>query len=131
LLSFAAMVIKRLHIQLAGFVLLLGLMFVLNNRLEQKERPQPAPTETLESWQNDTGIAPLTAQIPGRTEGSLPIKLITNLNTNFLVFTNHSFTFRMDTFIRVQKKLYQTFCHKIQRATILNVLATAKNKDIR
>lgn len=126
------MVIKRLHIQLAGFVLLLGLMFVLNNRLEQTQTPQTPTSETLvESWQNDAGIAPLTAQIPERTEGSLPIKLITNLNTNFLIFTNHSFTFRMETFLRVQKKYYQSFSHKIQRAVILMVMTTAKNKDIR
>lgn len=126
------MVIKRIHIQLAGFVLLLGLMFVLNNSFGHAEQSNQEQSQTLvDSWQHEAGIAPLAAQIPGRTEGSLPIKLITNMHTNFLIFTNHSFTFRMASFIRERETLYHTFCHKLQRASIFNVLVTAKSKDIR
>lgn len=117
---------------MAGFVLLLGLMFILNNSFERKEQSAAAQSQTqVDSWQHDAGIAPLNAQIPGRTEGSLPIKLITNLNTNFLIFTNHSYDFRLASFVRERKNIYQTFCHRIQRKLIFQVLTSAKNKDIR
>lgn len=131
IISFAIVQIKSFHIKLVGFVLMLGLMVFLNNQIEKSERRTNPQTESvIKVLPNDAGIAPLSAQIPDKSEGSLPIKLISNLNSNFLYFINIGYDFRSLNSYIFQKKLFLTFCHKIQKQQMIKYLISAKNKDI-
>lgn len=113
-----------------GFIFLLGLMFVLNNNLE-KNTPVEKNNATIEIVDsNIEGIAPLVAQVPGNTEGSLPIKLISSLNSKFLSFINYSFEFKNRYQILYEESHFLIFYHKIQKGKLLSYLISAKNKDI-
>lgn len=129
--SFAAVKIKSIHIKFAGFVLLLGLMFFLNNRIEKANQAKEHQTETVVTIElNHSGIAPLMAQIPHEHEGSLPIKLITNLNSNFLYFINNGYEFRNQFSYLQLKKQFLIIYPKIQKRTLIKYLIAAKSKDI-
>ena len=132
LFSFVAVHIKRVHIKLAGFVLMLVLMVFLNNRIEQSDQNRKHQTESVVSMEvNNHGIAPLSAKVPHAPEGSLPIKLITNLNSNFLYFVNTGFEFRNEFNYLMLRKRYVRYVHKIQQRKLLTYLISSKNKDIR
>lgn len=106
-------------------------MFVLNNRIEKTESGQKHKTESVVSINsNHAGIAPLSAQIPDKTEGSLPIKLISNLNSDFLYFINNGYEFRNEFKFLFLQKAYLNFCHKIQAKKLISYLITARSKDI-
>jgi len=110
---------------------MLGLMVYLNNRIEQSEKQHTTTTGTIvELLPSHAGIAPLSAQIPDKLEGSLPIKLISNLKTNFLYFVNIGYEFRKANNFIFQTKQFLTFCHKIQKQQMIKYLISAKNKDI-
>lgn len=118
--------------QVAGFVMLLGLMVVLNHRIEKVNTDSKQHTETVTSIEvNNAGIAPLSAQIPNNPEGALPIKLISNTNSPFLAFINNSFEFKNNYRYTQYRKQFLSYCSRLQTFFITEVLVTARNKDIR
>lgn len=120
------------HIKICGFFLLLGLMFVLNNRLEKVDVDSNNKTESVVNVEtNNSGIAPLSAQVPDNSEGTLPLKLISNPTSNFLVFVNHSFEYKNTLrFIQIKKR-YLNYCTRFQAFFLTEFMVTARNKDIR
>ena len=79
---------------------------------------------------NNDGIAPMSAKVPYAPEGSLPIKLISSLNSNFLYFVNTGYEFKNEFTYIMLKKRFVKYVHKIQRGKLITYLVTAKNKDI-
>lgn len=119
-------------IQLSGFILLLGLMVVLNNRIEKSSSNTKHQTETYRFAEtNNTGIAPLSAQVPINTEGALPIKLISNPNSPFLVFINKSIEFKNNYQYIQNRKQFLCFSGRLQISFIVELIISARNKDIR
>lgn len=106
-------------------------MFYLNNRIEKSSTERKHQSETvLTLASNQSAIAPLSDQLPNRSEGSLPIKLISNLNSNFLYFINRGFEHKTEFKYVHLKKQFLKFYHKIQTQQLINYLITAKSKDI-
>lgn len=120
------------HIKILGFFILLGVMVVLNNRIDNtignQSRSKPS-TEVLNS--NNLGVTPLTAQLPLNPEGSLPIKLITNTNTNFLVFSTFGYEFKNECKFLQLKMQFLTYCSCIKNIFFIEYLVSTRNKDIR
>lgn len=119
------------YIKIIGFFFLLGVMFVLNNQLEKKDVEVKGQTENIQNFEtNISGIAPLTAQIPNKTEGALPIKLISNPNSIFLSFVNYGYEhFSCYSFIELKKR-YLKYCARIWAHNITEFLLSLRNRDI-
>lgn len=130
LIRFALLRLKKLHINFLGFIFLLVLLFVLNNKFEKNVEPDNASTKIELIDSNVVGIAPLVAKIPGTSEGAIPIKLISSLNSNFLYVKNSGYEFRTRYRIIYEKKHFLNFYHKIQSELLINYLITARSKDI-
>ena len=132
--SFVPMQLSKKHIrfmQLAGFVIMLAVMVVLNNRIEKVDQGEKPHTETVSSiGLNISGVAPLSAQIPSNPEGAIPIRLISNPNSPFLVFINKSYEFRNNYRYTQCRKRFLHFCSRLQTFFITEFLVTARNKDI-
>ena len=106
-------------------------MVFLNNRIEKSENINKHKTESVVSMDiNNDGIAPMSAKVPYAPEGSLPIKLISSLNSNFLYFVNTGYEFKNEFTYIMLKKRFVKYVHKIQRGKLITYLVTAKNKDI-
>jgi len=120
------------YLKLISFLLMIGLMVVLNN--EQKSAKilsGKKATSNLIVNENGAGITANTAAIPEKSEGSLPLKLISNPNSNFLFLLNQSKESKIGfRFIQLQK-LFFVYCSKIQNNFLIEFLATMRNKDIR
>ena len=117
---------------IAGFLMMLVLMVVLNNRIEKNNHQQPDQKEIVISVEtNNSGIAPLTAQIPHNPEGTLPIKLISNTNSTFLVFINNSFEVKNIYLFTQCRKRFLSYCSKLQLFFRTEFMTTTRNKDIR
>lgn len=118
-------------LQLAGFVMMLCLMVILNHRIEKVIPDSKQRTEKVSiSGTNNTGIAPLTAQIPHNTEGALPIKLISNPNSPFLAFINKSFEYKNKYRYTQNRKQFLTYCSRLHLFFITEFMVTVRNKDI-
>jgi hypothetical protein len=115
-----------------SFLLMIGLMVVLNNNLESaKNHSGKKATGHLTVNINNFGITPNQSGIPEKSEGSLPIKLISNPNSNFLHLINQDREIKnWVQFIQLQK-LFFGYCSKIQHNFLIEFLATMRNKDIR
>jgi hypothetical protein len=120
--SFVRVQIKNFYIKLLSFVFLLGLMVFLNNKIEQKSSTTKTDqTESVLDIDSPiSGITTLLAQIPTKTEGSLPIKLISNLNSNFLLAVTNSYNFRSEFKFNVLQQQFLIFYHKIQRKQLIS-----------
>jgi flagellar assembly factor FliW len=107
-------------------------MVILNNKFEQKSSTTKTDqTESVLDIDSPiSGITTLLAQIPTKTEGSLPIKLISNLNSNFLLAVTNSYNFRSEFKFNVLQQQFLIFYHKIQRKKMISYLITARSKDI-
>ena len=106
-------------------------MVFLNNKIEKSEQGKKHQTETVISMDmSHAGIAPLVAQIPDEPVGSLPIKLISNLNSNFLFFVNFGYEFKNEFRYIMMKRKFVKYVNKIQRKKLISYLITAKSKDI-
>lgn len=133
--SFALMHLRPKHkicLKVIGFVSLLVLMVVLNNN-QKKEivNDSNAAKSVIETEINYDGIANASSQIPNKTESTLPIKLISNPNTNFLYFINHSFNIKNTyTYLQLRKE-YLNFCSGINTRFLIEVIRTTRNKDIK
>ena len=120
------------HFKVLGFFILLGIMVVLNNRIDNtidNQGHSKSSTEVLNS--NNLGVTPLTAQLPLNPEGSLPIKLITNTNTNFLVFSTNGYEFKNECKFLQLKKQFLSYCSSIKNIFFIEYLVSTRNKDIR
>ena len=112
--------------------MMIGLMIVLNNRQDSAKDGKEQKTETIANADlNHSGITPLFAQVPQSTEGTLPIKLISNPFSNFLVFVNHSQKFKTAFQLLQRKKIYLDICTLIPTSFIIKYLSTARNKGHR
>jgi hypothetical protein len=114
------------------FFLMIGLMVVLNNRHDVSKESKDQKTETVSNANIDhSGITPLFAQVPQSTEGTLPIQLVSNPFTNFLIFVNHSQQFRTAVQLLQRKKIYIDFCTLLPASFLIEYLSTARNKGHR
>lgn len=112
-------------------MLLLGLMVYLNNRIEKSSADEQEKTEsTIKLDANQVGIAPMMAQLPDKAEGSLPIKLISNLNSNFLYFVNSGYEYKNEFTYTMLKKRYVRYVDRIQYRKLISYMLSARNKDI-
>lgn len=115
-----------------SFLLMIGLMVVLNN--EQKSAKilsGKKPVSHIIANENGAGITANAAAIPEKSEGALPLKLISNPNSNFLFLFNQSKDLKTGfRFIQLQK-LFFVYCSKFQNNFLIEFLATMRNKDIR
>jgi hypothetical protein len=129
------MQLNRKHItfiQLFSFLLMIGLMVFLNNKQETaKNNSGRKHTSEFSININNLGIAPLASAIPEKTEAALPLKLISNPNSNFLFLFNQSRELKSDFRFIQLKKLYFVYCSKFQNNFLIEFLATMRNKDIR
>lgn len=130
-----AMRISRKHtnyLKVLGFFTLLGLMVLLNSQMgSDKQNEQENSTQLVSEVSKHEGLAPLTAKVPGHTERSIPIKLISNPNSVFLVFVNYSYEFKAKYRIVYQKKKFLQYYGRLQKVFICEYLLSARNKDIK
>jgi hypothetical protein len=119
-------------IKLFSFLLMIGLMVFLNNKQETAKNLSGRKHASEFSISiNNLGIASLASAIPEKTEAALPLKLISNPNSNFLFLFNQSREQKIGfQFIQFQK-LFFVYCSKFQSNFLIEFLATMRNKDIR
>jgi hypothetical protein len=123
---------NRNTIKIVGFILMIGLMVVLNDRQEAaknkagKNRHKEVVTDA-----NRSGVTPGTATIPAKTEGALPLRLSSKPNSNFLLVVSNCQHFSHVVKYQLQQKNFLGFCTKISYNFITEFLATIRNKDYR
>jgi len=119
-------------IKIIGFVLMIGLMVVLNDRQEAaKSKAGKKPQKEVVTDANRSGITPGTATIPAKTEGALPLRLSSKPNSNFLLIVSNCQHFSHVVKYQLQQKTFLGFCTKISYNFITEFLATIRNKDYR
>ncbi len=128
------MKISRKHIsylKVISLMLMIGLMFILNKQQESaKSRSGNKAESTLTETIDRSGIGATTAQIPTKTEGAIPLKLISNPNSNFFTLVNCSKEFyNRSRYIQFRKE-FLNYCSKVYFNFLIEYLATARNKDI-
>jgi len=115
-----------------SFLLMIGLMVVLNNEQKTaKSLSGKKSTSHLMVDVNSSGIASNASTIPEKTEGTLPLKLISNPNSNFLSILNYSKELKIGFHFVQFQKLFLVYCSKFQSNFLIEYLATMRNKDIR
>jgi hypothetical protein len=115
-----------------SFLLMIGLMVVLNNEQKTaKSLSGKKSTSDLTIDLSGAGIASSSSTIPEKTEGTLPLKLISNPNSNFLSLLNHSRELKIGFHFIQFQKLFFVYCSKFQSNFLIEYLATMRNKDIR
>ena len=115
--------------QIASFVLLLGLMVILNHRLEKVHPETKHAPETISSIDSNTGIVSLASQVPENPEGALPIKLISNPNSPFLLFISKGYELKNNFSYTQNRKRFLNYCFRLQ-TFFIEIMVTARNKDI-
>jgi len=120
------------YLKIFSFILMIGLMVVLNNEQKSAKGLSGKKQSThLIATENGAGITANASTIPAKSEGAIPLKLISNPNSNFLFLFNQSKELRNGfQFIQFQK-LFLVYCSKIQQNFLIEFLATMRNKDIR
>jgi hypothetical protein len=119
-------------LKIFGFLLMIGLMVVLNNNQENaRNHSGKKASGDIGITINSLGIAPIAAEIPGKTEGALPLKLISNPNSTFLFLFNQSREIIIGCRYIQFQKLFYTYCSQLQNNFLIEFLATMRNKDIR
>jgi hypothetical protein len=119
-------------LKIFGLLLMIGLMVVLNNNQENaRKHSGKKASGDIGVTINSLGIAPLALEIPGKTEAALPLKLISNPNSNFLFLFNQSREKMIGCRLIQFQKLFYTYCSQLQNNFLIEFLATMRNKDIR
>lgn len=120
-------------IKFFGFVLLLGLMVVLNNNIDNnsEQGEKNKQSEWITIVPDNLGTTPVAIQIPVSTEGSLPIKLIYNPHSNLYTLANSYFNFNYYNRFNNLKKRYLSYCFSLKNNFLLMYLTGIHNKDIR
>ena len=117
-------------LKIAGFVLMIGAMILLNNQQEKAKFKNGRKSKPEAIYNpNNTGTAPTTANIPEKTEGTLPLKLISNPHVNFLTLYNNSQISKEEVRFGYLHNSFLDYCHKIQYKFIIEFLATIRSKD--
>lgn len=121
---------NRIRIKVIGFLLMVLTMVVLND----KQNESAERNDKLSNWKiigdiNNKGITPATATIPAKTEGDLPLSLISKPNSNFLTVINNCQHFSNAVKFQLLQKTFLQFCTKIHFNFITEYLATIRNKD--
>ena len=119
-------------IRILGFILMIGLMVLLNARQENaKSKAGKQPTKIIVANVDPSGLTPGTATIPVRTEGALPLQLISKTNSNFLLIINNCQQSLHGVKYQVLQKRFLRIRPKIHLNFITEFLATIRNKDYR
>lgn len=126
---------KRINIRsikVVGFFLMIGLMILLNAQQEDaKSKAGKKQSKELVACIDPSGITPGTANIPIKTEGALPLRLISKPNSNFLLVINNCQHFSHIVKYQVLQKSFLNILTKIHYNFITEFLATMRNKDYR
>ncbi len=118
------------RIKIIGFLLMIGLMVYLNDKFESDDNEKTSESQIFVPNDN-SGLATSSARIPNKTEGAIPLKLISNPNSNFLFLFNNSHKIIFNSrFLQLEKK-YLQYCCKTRASFLIEYLATMRNKDIR
>jgi len=118
------------RIKIIGFLLMIGLMVYLNDKFDSDENEKTSESQIYVP-NDDSGLATSSARIPGKTEGAIPLKLISNPNSNFLFLFNHSHKIIFNSRFLQLEKTYLEYCCKTRASFLIEYLATMRNKDIR
>jgi hypothetical protein len=119
------------YLKIISLILMIGLMVVLNKQQESAKLKAGNKTESsLVIPIDHSGIGATMAQVPTKTEGAIPLKLISNPNSNFLTLVNCT----QEVYLRSRfvqfKKVFLKYCCKIHSNYLIEYLATSRNKDI-
>ena len=79
----------KIILKIAGFTLLVALMFILNKN-HHNQQENDLQSTNIELVNGNEGTVTASANIPSTTEHSLPINLLSNTKANFLCFVNES-----------------------------------------
>ncbi len=121
---------NRIRIKVIGFLLMVLTMVLLNN-MQQESSANFSARNNFEIIGNinDKGITPGSATIPTKTEGDLPLRLISKPNSNFLMVLNNCQHFSNAVKFQLLQKTFLQFCTRIHYNFITEFLATIRNKD--
>lgn len=129
------MKLNNTHIKywkLYGFLMLLALMVVLNNQFDSSDTiTNTTNSASISYCTNDLGITPVATQIPTTTEGSIPIKLIINPNSNLFILAQQGFSFRDNNKFKLLEQRFLIYGTGINLNFLKILMLTSRNKDIR
>ena len=116
--------------KIIGFLAMIGLMIVLNNNQEDaKLRTGKKDAPAIVNIDPDKGLIPVATTIPSKTEGSIPLQLISRPNSNFLIVLNNCQHFLESVRFLKLRENFLLFCAGIHYNFITEYLATIRNKD--
>ncbi len=118
------------RIKFIGFLLMIGLMVYLNDKINSDDNVKKSESQ-IYTPNEDSGLVTSSARIPEKAEGAIPLKLISNPNSNFLFLFNISHKVIFNSKFLQLKKTYLDFCCKTRTSFLIEYLATMRNKDIR
>jgi preprotein translocase subunit YajC len=119
----------KILLKLLGFVFLLVLMFVLNERQKEASKQKHEET-TITVVHNDANTNSMASTVPNRTENTLPIKLIYNPKCDFIWVANHSSDKILHSAFVQWRIKYLEFVPGINYGYLIKMLSTTQNKEI-
>lgn len=118
------------RIKIIGFLLMIGLMVYLNDKINSDDKEKTSESQ-IYTPNDDSGLVTSSARIPDKAEGAIPLKLISNPNSNFLFLFNTSHKVIFNSRFLQLEKTYLEYCCKTRASFLIEYLATMRNKDIR
>ncbi|MCF8361115.1 MAG: hypothetical protein K9G70_00690 [Prolixibacteraceae bacterium] len=107
-------------------------MIILNNHtVPDNEKPGHIPVQEISTNVNDNGVTPVAVQIPGTTETTLPIKLISNPNISFMDLCENVYNLKNNYNFQQLKRKYANIVYHIQMKYLMEYIKSLNNKDIR
>jgi len=121
-----------IFLRIFGFILLIGTMIILNNQtVSNNENTKQIPLQEITSNINENGVTPVATQVPGTSETTLPIKLISNPNISFMVLCENVFNLKNNYNFHQLKRKFESIVHHIQLKSLIEYTNSLNNKDIR
>lgn len=118
--------------RIAGLAVLLVAMVALNRHAGSgTQNDNDKPVSEFVHDLNENGVTPLAVQIPPSREGALPIKMISNPYSNFMVLSQTGFNIKINDQYRFFKNRYTNIIYRLQLFYVLARDSALKNKDIR
>ncbi|MDA3881025.1 MAG: hypothetical protein PF436_11615 [Prolixibacteraceae bacterium] len=115
-----------------GFAVLVLSMVALNRYAGKGSNDRGGtPAAEIAIGLNTNGVTPLAIQIPRTSEGALPIKMVSNPYSNFMVLSQTDFDLKINYLYRHFKNKYTNNIYRLQLFYILARESALKNKDIR
>ncbi len=122
----------KIFLRVFGFALLIGAMVVLNNHsISGSEKHKHVPVQEVTANVNDNGVTPVAIQIPGTSETTLPIKLISNPNISFMVLCENVYNLKNNYTFQQLKRKHTLIVHYIHSRYLIKYIHSLNNKDIR